>query len=108
MLEHNEKRYRQGVMLKHNLPMTASPNDSRDPYPRRRWQFGIGALLLFTTLFGFFMGVYTGMIRPQPGETTESRIYLILAIAAPLGILVLVGIIRTLVLWREKWKNRDV
>jgi hypothetical protein len=82
--------------------MNAPQNNSRDPHSRRRWQFGIGALLLFTTLFGFFMGVFTGMIRPLPGETTQSRIYLILAAAAPLGILVLVGIIRTLVLWRRK------
>jgi hypothetical protein len=83
--------------------------DPRDPHSRRRWQFGIGSLLLFTTLFSLLMGAFAGMIRTSPGEPlAHGRLYLILAAAAPLGMLVVVGGSRALVRWFKKWKNGDI
>jgi hypothetical protein len=89
--------------------MTVPRKNSRGPHSRRRWQFGIGSLLLLTTLFSLLMGAFAGMIRPPPGESlARSRFYLILAAAAPLGMLVVIGGCRALILWREKRKNKGV
>jgi hypothetical protein len=89
--------------------MAFSPKNFPDPHPRRRWQFGIGALLLFTTLFALLIGAFSGMIRSSAGEHfAYPRLFLVLAVAAPLGMLVFIGGCRTLILWWKKRKNREL
>ncbi|MBN2578671.1 MAG: hypothetical protein JXB10_06735 [Pirellulales bacterium] len=83
--------------------------ESPKPFPRRRWQFGIGSLLLLTTLLSLLTGAFAGMIRVPAGEPLlHSRLYLVLAIAAPLGMLMVIGGCRTLIHWWGKRKNRDL
>jgi len=86
--------------------MPSSARGPGEPGPRRRWQFGLGALLLFTTLFALLVGAFAGMIRAETGEHfARSRSFLLLAIAAPLGILVLVSGCRAMALWWGKRKK---
>ena len=64
------------------------------PPPRNRWQFSLGSLMLFVTLFAVLMSALGGMIRIQAGEKLAMpHSFLILAIAAPVGMVILISVL---------------
>jgi hypothetical protein len=76
------------------------------PPPRNRWQFSLGSLMLFVTLFAVLMSALGGMIRIQSGEKIAlPRAFLIMAIAAPMGMVILISFILTLKKWYERRKK---
>jgi hypothetical protein len=76
------------------------------PPPRNRWQFSLGSLLLFVTLFAVLMSALGGMLRIQAGEKLSMpRSFLIMAVAAPLGMVVGVSLFYGLKQWLEQRKK---
>lgn len=62
--------------------------------------------MLFVTLFAVLMSALGGMIRIQAGEKLAMpHSFLIMAIAAPMGMLILVSLLLTLKKWRERRKK---
>ena len=62
--------------------------------------------MLFVTLFAVLMSALGGMIRIQAGEKLAMpHAFLIMAIAAPMGMLILVSLLLTLKQWRERRKK---
>ncbi len=76
------------------------------PLRRGRWQFGLGSLMLFVTLFAVLMSALGGMLRIQSGEKIAMpRSFLMMAIAAPVGMLIVISIVLTLKAWFEQRKK---
>jgi hypothetical protein len=74
--------------------------------PRGRWQFSLGSLLLFMTLFAVLMSALGGMLRIQAGEKLSMpRSFLLMAIAAPLGMAILLSALLALKQWLERRKK---
>jgi magnesium-transporting ATPase (P-type) len=78
----------------------------KTPPPRNRWQFSLGSLMLFVTLFAVLMSALGGMIRIQAGENLAMpRSFLIMAVAAPMGMAIIISIILALKQWYERRKK---
>jgi hypothetical protein len=76
------------------------------PPSRNRWQFGLGSLMLFVTLFAVLMSALGGMLRIQSGEKLfMPRSFLVMAIAAPMGMAILISIGLTLKQWNDRRKK---
>ena len=76
------------------------------PPPRNRWQFSLGSLMLFVTLFAVLMSALGGMIRIQAGEKLSMpHAFLIMAIAAPVGMVILISVILAVKQWHERRKK---
>ncbi|MCC6124459.1 MAG: hypothetical protein IT426_05840 [Pirellulales bacterium] len=76
------------------------------PPPRNRWQFSLGSLMLFVTLFAVLMSALGGMIRIQAGEKLAlPHAFLIMAVAAPMGMVIVISILLALKRWRERRKK---
>jgi hypothetical protein len=76
------------------------------PPPRNRWQFSLGSLMLFVTLFAVLMSALGGMIRAQAGEKLSMpHSFLIMAIAAPMGMVICISATLALRKWYERRKK---
>jgi hypothetical protein len=76
------------------------------PPPRNRWQFSLGSLMLFVTLFAVLMSALGGMIRSQSGENLSMpRSFLIMAVAAPMGMVIAISAFLALKQWYERRKK---
>jgi hypothetical protein len=62
--------------------------------------------MLFVTLFAVLMSALGGMIRIQSGEKLSMpRSFLVMAIAAPMGMAILISIGLTLKQWNDRRKK---
>jgi magnesium-transporting ATPase (P-type) len=76
------------------------------PPSRKRWQFGLGSLMLFVTLFAVLMSALGGMIRIQSGEKIAlPHSFLIMAIAAPMGMVIVISVFLAVKQWYERRKK---
>ena len=76
------------------------------PPPRNRWQFSLGSLMLFVTLFAVLMSALGGMIRSQSGENLSMpRSFLIMAVAAPMGMVIVISIFLAVKQWHDRRKK---
>lgn len=62
----------------------------------RPFQFGLGTLLLITALLGVLAAALGGMLRGRPaGVPLPLGFYIVMAVAAPLGALIVVSLLRS-------------
>ena len=67
---------------------------SHKPPPRGRWQYGIGTMLLLMIPFSILAGALSGMLNPTGGGAGLHRgFFVVLAIIAPMGLMVALGLI---------------
>ena len=75
--------------------------------PRRRWQYGIGTMLLIMIPFSILAGALAGMIDPEKsGSHLPRAFYVVLAIIAPMGLMVALSVILVLRKWLTERKRR--
>jgi hypothetical protein len=76
------------------------------PPQRNRWQFSLGSLMLFVTLFAVLMSALGGMIRIQAVEKIAMpHAFLIMAIAAPMGMVIIISALLAFKQWYERRKK---
>ena len=65
---------------------------ARKPPPRGRWQYGIGTMLLLMIPFSILAGALSGMLNPEGGGLHRG-FFVVLAIIAPMGLMVALSLI---------------
>lgn len=86
--------------------LTDMSNKHRHPN-RRRWQYSIGTMLLIMIPFSVLAGALSGMIDPEKsGPQLPRAFYVVLAIAAPMGLMVALSVILVLRKWLADRKRR--
>ncbi|MHB1037803.1 MAG: hypothetical protein ACYC35_26120 [Pirellulales bacterium] len=74
--------------------MTSTPPPKNEhPRRRRRFQFGLGALMLAVLLYSILAAALAGLIRPdasQPGIVQP--LFILMAVAAPVGLMILISL----------------
>ena len=92
--------------------LTEMSNDQRmpnnhGPLPRRRWQYGIGTMLLIMIPLSLLAGALSGMLNPENSSVRLPRaFYVVLAIIAPMGLMVALSAILVLRKWLADKKRR--
>ena len=80
---------------------------SHKPPPRGRWQYGIGTMLLLMIPFSILAGALSGMLNPTGGGAGLHRgFFVVLAIIAPMGLMVALGLILAVRKWFSTAKHR--
>ena len=88
------------MTLKNAMP---APDPSRR---RRPSQFSLGTLFLVTAVFSVLAAALGGMIRRQPvGTPMPPGFFILLAAAAPLGLVVLLGLLHSLIGWISRYRR---
>jgi hypothetical protein len=82
-----------------------------DPFRRplvrkRRYQFGISAMLLATTLVAVLAAALAGLLRGEASDGLPSGFYYIMAAAAPVAAVICLSVYRAIVAWRTKRMQR--
>ena len=78
----------------------AQPGPPRPKAPRGRYQFSLASLLMLMVLFSVLAAALGGMIRSTYGDSPLPVGYLvIMAIAAPMGVLIVVSLLRLGLQW---------
>ena len=82
------------------------PN-KHNPTPRRRWQYGIGTMLLIMIPFSILAGALAGMLNPESGSVQLPRAFFVaLAMIAPMGLMVALSAVLVLRKWLAEKKRR--
>ena len=79
--------------------LTDMPNNHRPP-SRHRWQYGIGTMLLIMIPLSVLASALSGMIDPEKsGSQLPRAFYVVLAIIAPMGLMVALSAILVFRKW---------
>ena len=82
------------------------PNNQNPP-SRRRWQYSIGTMLLIMIPLSILAGALSGMLNPEnSGVRLPRAFYVVLAIIAPMGMMVALSAILALRKWLAGRKRR--
>lgn len=79
------------------------------PYsPRRRWQFGIGTLLLAAIPVSLLAAALGGMLgQGKAKPLMPAAFFVLLSIATPLALLIVTGVARAIaVRWKDSRRHR--
>jgi len=72
------------------------------PPPRRPFQFGLGTLLLITTLFAVLAAAFAGMLHRRAGRSSmPPGFFVLMAVAAPVAVLIVLSLVRAIVRWLQ-------
>ena len=77
--------------------------EPRQERPRGRYQFSIAAMLLTMTLAGVLLAALVGLLRGDEADKLPPGFYYVMVVAAPLGVVILIGVWRSVVEW---WRRR--
>jgi len=73
------------------------PIDPLPPAARRRYQFGVWVWFPAALLIGVVLGAVTGMLREEtPGQPLPRVFFILMAAAVPIGMLLIVSLLRAL------------
>ncbi len=87
--------------------LTDPSGSYRQPPPRRRWQYGIGTMLLVMIPVSILAGALAGMIDPENSGTQLHRgFYVVLAIITPMGLMVALSVILVIRKWMGQRRRR--
>ncbi len=82
-------------------------SNQQQPPPRRRWQYSIGTMLLIMIPFSVLAGALAGMLDPENSGTGLPRaFYVVLAVIAPMGLMVALSVVLVLRKWLANKKRR--
>ena len=74
-----------------------SDNEPDHP-PKRPFQFGLATMLLIMLLFSVLAAAWAGMLhRSQGNSTMRPGFFVLMAIAAPMGLMILAGLFHAVV-----------
>jgi len=72
------------------------------PPPRHPFQFGLGTLLLITTLFAVLAAAFAGMLDRRAGRSSmPPGFFVLMAVAAPVAVLIVLSLVRAIVHWLQ-------
>ncbi|HYW78304.1 MAG TPA: hypothetical protein VE890_01965 [Thermoguttaceae bacterium] len=65
------------------------------PPPKRPFQFGLASMLLVMVLFSVLAAALAGMLHRHQGRSTmQPGFFVLMAIAAPMGLMILASLLR--------------
>jgi hypothetical protein len=75
--------------------------------PRGRYQYSLASLLLLTALVSVLAAALGGMLRREYFDSPTPAVYfLMMAIAAPIGVMIVVSLLRAAVRWAARSRRR--
>ena len=71
------------------------PSPPQPPRPKRRFQFGLGAMLLAAVPISILAAAWAGMMGLGAGNSQIPQgFFVLMAAAAPVGLMILIGVCR--------------
>jgi len=75
-----------------------APSEPQPRRPRRRFQFGLGTMLLAALPISILSAAWAGMIGLGAGSTRLPQgFFVLMAAAAPMAVMILISVCRTIV-----------